>query len=389
MAENRGLEFLDYVLLVLKWKKVLLVILLATAALSWLAIFLLVPEEFEATATIIPSEDASLGGLSALMRSVSALPLGVGGVRKSSSMDLYTTIIYSRTSIENVIDHFRLDSLYRYPDRETAIRGTRRMIMVDVTTENAYDIRVRARTPVLAADMTNYLVQLVNDKIVDLNVEKSRDNRLFLEQRYQEVQAELRTAEDSMKAFQEANGVFEAKEQVKATLEALTKLESDLAVKQIDMALIKKMYGEDSPQLRNARVTIAAFEAKLNDLKRGKDPESLLMSLDAIPEKALTYFRLYRTIEIGNKVLEYLIPMYEQAKFDEKKDTPILQVIDHAVPPAKKAYPMRTLMAGVISATSLLVTLIVIIVREHMRLSSNPRIAQVLGELRRTRRNPS
>ena len=137
MAENRGMEFLDYVLLVLKWKKILLIIFVTVALVSYLGIWLFVAEQFEATATIIPAEDASMGGLSALMRSVSALPLGVGGTKKTSSMDLYTTIIYSRSSIENIINRFRLDSLYRYDDRESAVKATRKLIAVEVTPENA------------------------------------------------------------------------------------------------------------------------------------------------------------------------------------------------------------------------------------------------------------
>ena len=77
--------------------------------------------------------------------------------------------------------------------------------------------------------------------------------------------------------------------------------------------------------------------------------------------------------------------MYEQAKFEEKKETPILQVIDRAIPPVKRAYPARSLMAGAISLTSVCVALIVIIIREYLRHSSNPRLALVLAELRRKR----
>jgi uncharacterized protein involved in exopolysaccharide biosynthesis len=99
----------------------------------------------------------------------------------------------------------------------------------------------------------------------------------------------------------------------------------------------------------------------------------------------LAYFRLFRRVEIGNKLLEFIIPLYEQAKFEEKKDTPILQVIDDAVPPLKKAYPQRLFLTLVITVAAMLITLLALILREVVRGSASPRVALLRAEAFRFR----
>jgi|WetSurMetagenome_2_1015567.scaffolds.fasta_scaffold13844_4 tyrosine-protein kinase Etk/Wzc len=387
MAENRGFDIADFVLFILRKKKTLALFLLIVTVVSYLAIYFLIEEEFEGSATIIPTEEASLGNLSSMMRSFSSLPLNLGGAKKSSEMDLYNTIIYSRSSIETLIDRFRLDSLYGISSRAEAVKTVRRMITVEVTVDNAYVIHVRANARQLAADMTNFVVDMVNEKVIDLNVGKSRENRRFLEQRYADIKREVRLAEDSLAIFQHAYGMYEAKEQVKGTLDALTRLESDLAIKEIDYSLVKRLYGADSPQVKNAEATLKAFEAKLNDLKTGRDPSSLFIPLGSLPNKAMRYFRLYRSVEIGNKLLEYVIPLYEQAKIEEKRETPILQIIDRAIPPEKKMYPPRVAMTGVIALLSFCVFLVYLIVRERLRGTTDPKVMEIRQGLRLRKRS--
>jgi tyrosine-protein kinase Etk/Wzc len=388
MAQNSGLDILDYLVLAAKRKRLLLAVAGTVALLSYVTILVFVPNEYRASATIVPTEDNSLGSLSALMKSVSSLPLGLGGAKKTTEMDLYTTIVKSRSTIESLIQEFHLDTLYHWKSMEDAVKEVRDLIEVDVTTENAYVINVRSRTPRLAADLTNAVVRRINDKIIELNVAKSRENRIFLEQRTREIRADVRAAEDSLKWYQSTQGIYEAKEQVKATLAALTELEGQLAVRQVEFALVRKIYGEDSPQFSNAQVSVNEFAAKLMDLKKGKDPSALLLAIDKIPAKALNYFRLYREVEIGNKLLEFIIPLYEQAKFEEKKQTPILQIIDEAVPPIKRAYPKRLLMSLIITVAAVLATLLYLIGRELFAQSTNPRVIFIRRELFSFRKRP-
>jgi len=60
-------------------------------------------------------------------------------------------------------------------------------------------------------------------------------------------------------------------------------------------------------------------------------------------------------VKIQEVIFELLTQQYEQAKLQEAKDTPTVQVLDSAVPPVKKSRPNRkaiVLMAGALSLVS-------------------------------------
>ncbi len=388
MSNDRSLEFLDFLVLIIKWKKFLLALFVILLVVAYLAIYFLIKPEYKATATIIPSQEEQIGMLSSLSEKLSNLPFGLGGSTKSAQMEFYTTIIYSRTTIENLINKFNLMKEYGFESTEDAVKAVRKLIKAEVTTENAFEISVYAKTPIMAADMDNYLISLLNKSIIRLNVSKAKDNREFLEKRYTEIKNSLKNAEDSLKVFQERSGVFEAEEQTKQTIDAFAKLESELATKQVEYSVLKQVYGETSSQATNSKLTTQIFQNKVNELESKGDNSGLLLSLSSLPNKALNYFRRYRDVEIYNKMLEFIIPLYEQSKFEEQKETPILQIIDNAVPPEKKAYPPRVIFSVVITFIVLILVIILIIVKEITSNSQNPKLKFIKEEFFRFRQKP-
>src|SRR5690606_17117154 len=135
------------------------------------------------------------------------------------------------------------------------------------------------------------------------------------------------------------------------------------AVKQVELSVFEKIYGKNSPQTNAARIAANQFAEKINEMKRGKE-DNLIVGTKSLPEKAMNYLRNYRDVEIYNAMLEFIIPLYEQARFEEQKDIPILQVIDYAVPPVKRAYPQRTIMSVAIALAITLLVMFYIIMTE-------------------------
>ena len=44
------------------------------------------------------------------------------------------------------------------------------------------------------------------------------------------------------------------------------------------------------------------------------------------------------------KIMEFILPQFEQAKIQEAKDTPTVQILDEAVQPIKKHRPKRMII---------------------------------------------
>ncbi len=383
MAQYQGLDFLDYLVVIVKWKRFLIILTVFSLIIGYLSVYFLISPQYDSKATIVATEDNQMNPISALAGGLSDLPLnltGFGGMSSSARYDLFTTIIYSRTNIEKMIDKFDLKNDYGIESTEKTIKLLKKLIEVDITDESAYEITVRAVSPEKSAEMTNYLVEKVNKDVIDLNVKKAKENRKFLEDRYAEVLINLSDAEDSLRLFQEKTGMLEAESQTKSIIEAYSKLESDLAVKQIELAVTEKAIGESSPQAEYLRTTVQEFKNRINDYIYGKGNNNVLLPLNKLPKDILQYYRYFRTVEIYNAMLEFIIPLYEQTRFEEVKAIPVLQIIDYAVPPEKKSYPPRTIYTLLITVVVFSIATLIIFLRELLMQSSNEKVNFIRSE---------
>src|SRR5882757_5832751 len=63
-----------------------------------------------------------------------------------------------------------------------------------------------------------------------------------------------------------------------------------------------------------------------------------------VPELALEYVRKQREVKYHETLFELLAKQYENARLDESRDAPVLQVVDRAIIPDKKSGPPRLLL---------------------------------------------
>jgi len=380
MAEEKKVDLLDYLVLLVKWKKTLIIIVLITAIISYLAIYFLIDKQYDAFATIIPVEENQITGIASLLKNI---PTDITGANlNNTEMSMYNTIINSRGLLENVIDKFNLVDIYEYDRSDTeymekTLKKLRNNISTEITDNNAYEITVRAKTPQNAALMTNYIIKLLNSKIVELKVSKSGQNREFLEARVNDIRNNLKVAEDSLMVFQKKSGLLSAEEQLKGIMDAYATLETELITKQIQKDILEHILDKNNPRVKNMEIEVNQFEEKLKNIKMKGQPNSPLLSISSLPQKTIGYYRLYREIEINNAILEFVMPLYEQAKFDEQKDTPILQVIDYAVPPVKKSYPPRTIFTILITLGVLMFSYIIILFKENDEIYESEKLTYI------------
>ena len=382
MAEYRGFDFLDFLVVLTKWRKFLLILFISTCIVSYLAIYFFIDEEFESTALILPSEDTgAMGGITGLMKNLKDLPFGLGGKSKSEISDVYLVIIYSRTNLEDLINKFNLLDDYGIESMEKGVKILSKKITAEVTDEDAFEITVRSVSPAKAVSMVNYIIELLNNKVIELNTAKSRENRIFLENRYKEINYELSIIEDSLQRFQEITGLLEAEEQVKLIATAYTELETEIFTKRVKLEIMETIYGKDSPQSNTFREELFLLESKFNEMKTNQTQESFLLSTSSLPLNMKIFIRLFRNVEIYHKILEFIVPLYEQAKLEEQKDIPVLQVIDFGNLPEKKAYPPRLLMTAVITVLILFLSILFLILAELVKNTENEKMKYIFSSL--------
>lgn len=375
MAETKNFEILDYFVIIVKWKKLLFFSFLLTLIIGYLSIYFLVDEKFDSTALIIPAEGGDVTGISSIMKSFSNLPISVPGLSRSKeTTDIYTTIIYSRKTLMNLIERFDLLQEYDDEDIDATIKALKSDITADETEKGAYEITVRASSAKKASDMANFLVDQLNTTLIELNTMKARENRIFLQKRYEDVKNNLLAAQDSLVLYQSQSRIIFAEEQAKASIEVYAKLESEVLTKEMEVTVLTQLFGEDAPQTQQAKIAFTEFQNKFAKLKRGDGNLELLLPIKNLPEKAMTYFRYYSDVEINKKLMEFILPLYEQSKFEEQKSIPFIQVIDRGSIPVKKSFPPRILFTLLLAVFITSSFLFIIIVKEKVKNSEDLKV---------------
>ena len=97
------------------------------------------------------------------------------------------------------------------------------------------------------------------------------------------------------------------------------------------------------------------------------DDKKVLLAFQDLPELGLEYARLYREVELQSKIMEFLLPQYEQARMEETKDIPSLQVIDKPYVALNKAKPQRSLIVIASTVMAFLMSIIYILIEYRTR----------------------
>lgn len=348
--DKKGPVFSDYLYILYKWKKFILVNLLLVTAFS-LVIAFMIPPKYKAVATIMIPQDNSLvpGGLAGLISaksSAGSLGSKLFGISNSSE-DVLLAILNSRTAMTNAINKFDLMNYYEINDAnmDKALRAFSADLSFSPNQFGMIEIAVMNRNPRMSAAIANYFTKILDSLNIVLNVEQARNNRIFLEQRYDKNLLDLKIAEDSLYRFQKKFGVFAVSQQMEISVKAAAEIESHLAQKEMEAFFAKQQLGENSPQFQGIQAQVKMLRDKVLELKKAdklSEVSNVLFPFKEIPDIWVSYVRNYRKVEIQNRILDVILPLYEQAKVEEQKSIPTIVVLDKAVAPGIKDSPKRS-----------------------------------------------
>jgi uncharacterized protein involved in exopolysaccharide biosynthesis len=389
-------HFFDYLYILVKRRRFLFKAVLGMGILS-AALSLLMPNWYMATASVLPPKRPggllSLlegAGFSSLLRNIPGISGKLSGGQEAYS---YLAILQSRTVLERVVRKFDLMAVYEISDSsmDKTLKALRNNAAVDFAAEGNIVISVLDKNPQRAADMANYFVALLNERSMQLGTQEARNNREFIERRFQQNQRDLKNAEDSLKAFQQRYGIYALPEQTAGAIKAASLLKAEADAKEIEMGILRRSFGDENAKVQALRLELSEINKKMGEMKFGtadwyNDRSlNLFVPFKDVPEIGAEYIRRFRDFEIQNRMMEFLLPLYEQAKIDEQKDTPVVLELDHAVPPERKAKPRRSLIVIISMAVALMFGVTWIFVQEiyDREKDTNPRVAAITEEIKR------
>lgn len=352
------MTFTELFQIIYKHKKVLLINSLIVAFVTVFVTLFLMDEIFESESTI--KSTSKQAGLGALMPEIGGLDELTGGLGSSSAakeLALYENIILSRRCAEEAIQKFNLLEEYEFKKMDDALKFFRKELLTIKIDKLAgtMSIGVFDKDPNKAKNINEFLIFKLNEINVEMSTLDAKNNRTYIEERYDLIKKNLASVEDSLTQYQNIYGVSPDL-QIKATAQSLFGLEFELKSEEIKLDLLKKILSPDESEVRIQEEKLKSIQEQISQLRNLPIDEGEL-GLKGAPGVAMNYLRLARNVEIQNKLLTFIIPILEKSKIDENKTTPTIMVLDPPSLPDKKAKPKRSIIVISFTLLAFLLTL--------------------------------
>ncbi|MBN2604056.1 MAG: hypothetical protein JXA91_08000, partial [Candidatus Thermoplasmatota archaeon] len=162
-------------------------------------------------------------------------------------------------------------------------------------------------------------------------------------------------------------------------------IKGNIIAKEVELGVALQTMKTDNVYIIQLRKEIEELQKQYNYLQFGdslsvKDKEEFYIPFSDVPEVGLELAELIREVKVQETVWELLNQQYYQAKIQEAKDTPTVQVLDEAVPPEFRTKPKRGLLTMVSAFLAFLFSIFWAFALEfYDRMKTNPK-AVAMGE---------
>jgi len=342
------MTFFEFINLFLN-KKRLLACCIGVAVVAAGAYCLLVPEIYRAEALIRPASQgadkmaamsASLGGLASMV--------GLGGFGGGTTGELLMAVTRSETIIDRAIDRFGLMELYKEVTRLKMRNIVRRNILhlnEDVRS-GIVSVAVLDEDPQRAADMANFFIEELQQKMRTLAIGQAAQRRIFFGGQLKEAFEALSEAEEAMALYQQESGMVAMEPQLEALFTAMAQLRAQIAAKEVELSALRTYAKQNNPSLKLAQTQLNAMQRELKLMeeqqkRKGATSGDAFPTMRQAPKLGLEYQRKLRDVKFAEAMYELMLKQFEAARLEEANEAIIVQVVNPATPPDYKFKPKR------------------------------------------------
>lgn len=381
------IDLLTVILVLAKDKRRVMLMTAGGLLVGILLSFVLKPT-FTATATILPPQQSTSSAAALLGQGSLSGAAGLGGgmLGLKTPADMYVGILESRTIADNVIAACHLRERYKtrtLVDAEVALQAHS---VFESGKDNLIHLSVKDGDPMVASKIANSYLDQLYDMNAKLETSEAAQRSRFYDRRIAEEKHALADAEESLRDTQKKTGVIQFSGQAASIINAIAQARANLASRQVALQSAESYLSEDNPDVIRLQREIAALRSHVTELEKSQQsvaPGELQIPGGQLPEAALQYERQARELKYHETLFDLLTRQSEAARLDEAKSAPILQIVDHAIPPDRKSGPPRKLLALGFAAFGFLLALVWALIDLFFdRLRAVPEQAQKLDEIR-------
>ena len=286
--------------------------------------------------------------------------------------------------LDRIIDRFDLMKLYEVKYREDAQSSLLKNIKARNDLKSSIiTVGVEDKDPKRAADMANALIEELRVMNKGLSVTEASQRRLFFEEQLKEAKDSLSKAEEAMKGFQEKSGAVKIDAQADAIIRGISEFMAQISAKEVQVRVMRTYSTPQNPDILRAEEELKGMKAQLSKLESKSEGGGVIVPTGNMPSTGTQYVRLMRDLKFNETLYELLFSQYQSAKIDEARDASVIQVIEKAVPPAKKIKPKRSLMVILAMISGFFISIVVAFFLEYMEgVSGNPDSLEKVARLK-------
>jgi tyrosine-protein kinase Etk/Wzc len=373
--EEMGMGDLDPVnLLIALWKNKLL-ISIGTGVTAVLSVIyaLSLPNIYEATAVVIPPQQADTK-YSAMLGQLSSIPFMnlKGNAAVVEPVELLKAYLFKRENVLKVIKKFDLRRVYEFKENafaEDVIGKYKKHLQVkESKLTGLLKVQFEDKSPKRAQEVVNYNLDLMQSISKQNELTENQKKKKFVTERFEESKAELEAVEKRIRDYFVSKNLIDVAAQTRATIEAVSRLQSEVLVLNSKLQVQLELgTNENHPEVRSLKYQIRALEAQIRQIEKGektlhptalttKDQSIELMTylpLSKVPDLRLDIERMMREKLVLQEVFKTLSQEKELARIEASKDQEMIEVIERAHLPERKSKPRRSVICIVWTLTGL------------------------------------
>ena len=306
---------------------------------------------------------ASLGGLGGLAGAV-------GGLKNPA--DQFIAFMKSNAVQDALIERYKLEERYKADYRMDARKALNAQTRITSGKDGLIGLEFDDKDPQFAADVANAYVDELRKVMGRLAVTEAQQRRLFFEKQLTQAKDKLTTAEQSLKATGISDSVL--KSNPASAVAGIAALKAQVTAQEVKVGAMRGYLAETAPDFKQAMTELANLRAQLS--KQDKD------DTQSAPAAQGDYVSKYREFKYHETLFELFAKQYEVARVDEAREGAVIQVLDAAQPPEKKAKPKKALIAIIATLATGFALLLFIFIRQALRnASSDSETAQKIASL--------
>ncbi len=323
------------------WRSYVAAVPITAAVVACVASYF-VPPKFTAMARLLPPQaNASSAQIMAVGTGGSS-GLGMAAMGAKSPSEVYAQLFLSRSVQSHAVEKLQLTQHYGTTDLDEVHFELSKATVANVNRAGLIEVSVTDADAQRSADITNALISGMYAVGLRMTQDAARRQTAFYDLLIAETRDRLAKADDALLALETRSGLSRLKGQEEVSVTAIMQIKTELSGRQVELARLRRSATEQQPDVQRLRAEVETLQGQLAALE---SPSSRARSNVMLPPGE--YAALRRAVEPARRevdsltnVLQNLQKTREASRIDDSRDFTTIVVLDQAVKPSIKSWPI-------------------------------------------------